>query len=148
MSESRTFTEEELRSRLTPEQYEVTQRAGTERAFSGEYWDTNDDGTYTCIVCGTPLFSSVTKFDSGCGWPSFYAALDPAAVRFIEDRSHFMRRTEVRCATCDAHLGHIFPDGPAPTGDRYCMNSASLHLVRADDATPVDPTGSTNAQGV
>jgi peptide-methionine (R)-S-oxide reductase len=144
MPESKTFTEEELRSRLTPEQYEVTQRAGTERAFSGEYWDTNDDGTYTCIVCGTELFSSVTKFDSGCGWPSFYAALDPAVVRFIEDRSHFMRRTEVRCATCDAHLGHIFPDGPAPTGDRYCMNSASLHLVRADDNTPVDPTDGSN----
>jgi peptide-methionine (R)-S-oxide reductase len=140
MPESKTFTEEELRQRLTAEQYEVTQRAGTERPFTGEYWDTNDDGTYTCIVCGTPLFSSVTKFDAGCGWPSFTAALDPNVVRFIEDRSHFMRRTEVRCATCDAHLGHIFPDGPAPTGDRYCMNSASLRLIRADDATPIDPT--------
>jgi peptide-methionine (R)-S-oxide reductase len=140
MPETRTFTEDELRERLTPEQYEVTQRAGTERPFTGEYWDTNDDGTYTCIVCGTPLFDSVTKFDAGCGWPSFTAALDPSVVRFIEDRSHFMRRTEVRCATCDAHLGHIFPDGPAPTGDRYCMNSASLHLVRVDDASPIDPT--------
>ena len=130
MPEPKTFTDEELHARLTPEQYEVTQRAGTERAFSGEYWDTKDPGTYTCIVCSTPLFRSEVKFDSGSGWPSFWEAIDPAKVELIEDRSHFMVRTEVRCATCGAHLGHLFPDGPKPTGDRYCMNSASLRLER------------------
>jgi peptide-methionine (R)-S-oxide reductase len=118
----------ELRQRLTPEQYEVTQRAGTERAFSGVYWDTKDPGVYHCIVCDVPLFSSETKYDSGSGWPSFTEALDPAKVTLIEDRSHGMVRTEVRCANCGAHLGHVFPDGPGPTGARYCMNSAALDL--------------------
>ena len=126
MPESKTFTEEELRSRLTPEQYEVTQRAGTERAFSGEYWDTNDDGTYTCIVCGTELFSSVTKFDSGCGWPSFWESAEPGAVKEQDDHSYGMHRVEVVCSRCGGHLGHVFDDGPNPTGLRYCINSASI----------------------
>ena len=120
--------EDELRERLTPLQFDVTQHAGTERAFSGEYWDCHDDGVYHCIVCDAPLFSSDTKFESGSGWPSFYAAKDDANVTLIEDRSHGMVRTEVRCGTCGAHLGHLFPDGPQPTGDRFCMNSASLKL--------------------
>ena len=121
----------ELEERLTPLQFEVTQHAGTERAFTGEYWDCHDDGVYHCIVCDAPLFSSDTKFESGSGWPSFYAALDDANVTLIEDRSHGMVRTEVRCGTCGAHLGHLFPDGPQPTGDRFCMNSASLKLERS-----------------
>ena len=122
---------DELKERLTPLQFEVTQNAGTERAFTGEYWDCHDDGVYHCIVCDAALFSSDTKFESGSGWPSFYAALDDANVTLIEDRSHGMVRTEVRCGTCGAHLGHLFPDGPQPTGDRFCMNSASLKLERS-----------------
>lgn len=121
-------TDEELRERLTPLQYEVTQNAGTERAFTGVYHDTKDSGMYHCIVCDEALFSSDTKYDSGSGWPSFYQALDPSKVILKEDRSHGMVRTEAVCATCGAHLGHVFPDGPAPTGDRFCMNSASLNL--------------------
>jgi peptide-methionine (R)-S-oxide reductase len=111
----------------------VTQEAGTERAFSGEYWDTKDPGTYQCVVCDTPLFSSDTKFDSGSGWPSFFEALDPEAVVLHEDRSLGMVRTEVTCANCGAHLGHVFPDGPQPTGERYCMNSASMKLQPSED---------------
>ncbi len=124
-----------LRRRLTPEQFIVTQEAGTERPFTGAYWDKTDAGTYRCVVCSTPLFSSETKFDAGCGWPSFWKALDDSSVRFIEDFSMGMKRVEVRCANCDAHLGHIFPDGPRPTGDRYCMNSASLDFVSEEPAT-------------
>jgi len=125
-------TEEELRERLTPLQYEVTQKAGTEQAFTGEFWNTKDDGTYKCIVCETPLFRSDAKYDSGSGWPSFWAAIDPEKVELIEDRSHFMVRTEVRCATCGAHLGHLFNYGPQPTGERFCMNSASLAFDKDD----------------
>ncbi len=126
------FTEIDLRKRLTPLQYNVTQEAGTERAFTGDYWDTKDPGTYHCVVCDTPLFSSDTKYDSGSGWPSFWEALDEDAVDRVVDRSHGMVRIEATCAKCGAHLGHIFPDGPRPTGERFCMNSASMRLEREE----------------
>ncbi len=130
MSASSRPSDTELRQRLTPLQYEVTQHAATERAFSGEYWNEHADGTYHCIVCDAPLFSSATKYDSGCGWPSFFQAIDPQSVTFTEDRTHGMLRVEATCTNCGAHLGHLFPDGPAPTGERFCMNSASLRLDR------------------
>ena len=126
----KTYAEEELRQRLTPEQFHVTQEKGTERAFTGVYWDTHDRGMYHCIVCGTPLFASETKFDSGCGWPSFYQPISNENVEEEFDDKFGMRRTEVLCSRCDAHLGHVFPDGPKPTGMRYCMNSASLKLEK------------------
>ncbi len=113
---------------LTPLQYEVTQHGGTERAFTGVYWDHHGDGTYRCVVCRTPLFDSTTKFESGSGWPSFYDVIDSERVATHEDRTFGMRRIEARCGTCGAHLGHVFPDGPRPTGLRYCMNSASLEF--------------------
>lgn len=124
----------DLKERLTSEQYEVTQNGGTERAFSGTYWDTKDAGVYRCIVCNEELFDSETKFDSGTGWPSFFSEIGDGKVKRIEDRTHGMTRIEARCANCDAHLGHVFPDGPNPTGERYCMNSASLTLDPADNA--------------
>jgi len=124
-----------LKERLSALQYHVTQEAGTERAFSGEYWDHHEDGMYRCVVCGEELFTSDTKFDSGTGWPSFYEALDPSKVTLKEDRSHGMVRTEVECGSCGAHLGHLFPDGPQPTGMRFCMNSASLDFAGKDAGT-------------
>ncbi|HET9183196.1 MAG TPA: peptide-methionine (R)-S-oxide reductase MsrB [Candidatus Angelobacter sp.] len=123
-------SDEEWKQQLSPQAFEITRHEGTERAFTGEYWDLHDKGIFRCACCGTPLFDSDTKFESGTGWPSFWAPIAEENVKCIEDNTYGMRRVAVTCPRCDAHLGHVFPDGPRPTGLRYCMNSASLKFVK------------------
>lgn len=135
-------TDQEWKERLTPEEYRITRKKGTERAFTGRYWDSKTPGIYRCVCCGAPLFSSETKYESGSGWPSFWDVAERENVEERDDRALFMRRTEVVCARCDAHLGHVFPDGPEPTGLRYCVNSASLRLDPAEEGDDEQEAGS------